>query len=202
MEGSHLRIILTLIIILFLFQGKSNAWEKVKEKNGITVYTRKREGSGFKEFKAVMLIRTSLSSLIALVDDIEASPLWIDTCKEGTLLRRVSPKETYTYTVNDAPWPVRDRDAVVHNIIEQDPQSGVVTIRTTAVPDYIPEKPDLVRVKKIDAYWRFTPLGDGLVELVYNVYNDPGGNLPAWLVNSAAISQPYNTLINLKEIIK
>jgi hypothetical protein len=34
------------------------------------------------------------------------------------------------------------------------------------------------------------------------VLSDPGGGLPAWLVNAVSISQPFNTLENLTKIVK
>ena len=54
MKKPHLLFTVILVCILLFFQTKIFAWEKVKEENGITIYTRKIEGSNFKEFKAVM----------------------------------------------------------------------------------------------------------------------------------------------------
>ena len=148
-----------------------------------------------------MRIKASLASLIALVDDISTCPQWIDTCVEGRLLKRMSPAETYTHTINNAPWPVKDRDAVVHNRVSQDPENRNVTIHITGVPDYIPSRKGLVRVKMIKGFWKFMPMGNGLVEVVYQVHNDPGGGLPSWLVNSVVVTQPYNTLLNMKKMV-
>jgi hypothetical protein len=186
-----------------LFCGSLNAWEltKADKANGIEICTRHVPNSDFKAYRATMRIKTSLSSLVALVDDISACPLWIDTCTEGRLLKRMNPAETYTYTINNAPWPVKDRDAVVHNIISQNPENRCVTIHITGVPDYIPPSKGLVRVKMIEGFWKFKPMDNGFVEIVYQVHNDPGGGLPSWLVNSVVVTQPYNTLMNMKEMV-
>lgn len=180
----------------------SFAWELAKDDEGVKVYTREIRGSAFKEYRAVMKIRASLSSLVALVDDIAQCHTWIETCTEGKLLKRINPKVSYTYTINRAPWPVSNRDAVVRNTISQDPQSRVVTISIRGVPDYVPEKVGLVRVKKIKGYWRFAPLKNGVVEVLYQVHSEPGGNIPSWLVNSIVISQPFNTLRNMRKVVR
>jgi len=190
--------------VLFLWlilvpQKNAFAWELAKEGKGITVHTREVDGSNFKEYRAVMNIKTSLSSLIALVADISAYPSWIHTCQEGKLLKRISLKEIYAYTINNAPWPVNDRDAIVHNTIIQDNEDQSVTIKIVGVPDYIPPQKGLVRVKMIDGYWRFTPVENSMVQVIYQVHNDPGGDLPSWLVNSVVVSQPYNTLVNMQK---
>lgn len=194
------KIILFFLLILISFET-AFAWELAQDKNGIRVYTRSVDRSSFKEYRAVMNVNTSLSSLIALVDDISSCPDWIHTCEEGRLLKRVSPEETYTYTINKAPWPVKDRDAVVRNAFTHDPENQSVTITITGVPDYIPGEKGLVRVKMIQGYWRFTPVENNMVQVVYQVHNDPGGNLPSWLVNSVVVSQPYNTLLNMKKMV-
>jgi len=63
------------------------AWDLAKEGHGIQVSTRKVSGSKFKEYKGIMTVEASLSSLVALVNDVPAYPKWIDTCKEGKILR-------------------------------------------------------------------------------------------------------------------
>lgn len=201
-----LKTALSAILLFFLFLSLPSplyAWETAKEdkENDIKIYTRKVEGSSFREYKAVMKIRATLSSLVALVDDISACPRWIHTCSEGRLLKRISPKESYTYTVNAAPWPVSDRDAVVLNTISQESPKGPVRIDILGVPDYVHEKKGLIRVKMIRGCWLFTPLGEGMTEVVYQVHNDPGGSLPSWLVNSVVVTQPYNTMINMRKLV-
>jgi len=201
---SLLKFAAVLVMVWAVFLNRLYAWEKVKQDpdTGITVYTRVVNGSSFKEFRAVMQIEASLSSLVALVDDISACPQWIHTCKMGRLLKRISSQASYQYTVNEAPWPVRDRDAVVYQTIRQDPASQCVTIDILGAADYIPPQKDLVRVKGIKGYWKFTPLAGNRVAVIYQVHNDPGGSLPAWLVNSAAVSQPYQTLLKMREMVK
>lgn len=177
-----------------------HAWELAREGTGIQVYTRKVSGSKFKEYKGIMTVEASLSSLIALVNDVAAYPKWIDTCKEGKTLKRISPTESYAYTVNKA-FPVANRDAIVRNVIQQDPETLVVTIDIEGKPDFIPENKNLVRVTHIKGFWRFTPLDQGKVEIVYQVHNEPGGGIPAWLVNSFVVKQPFRTLVNMQKMI-
>lgn len=188
-----------LLLDAFMSPGTAGAWEVAKKGDGITVFTRSVKGSGFKEYKAVMNVKASLSRMVALVEDVAAYPSWIHTCKEGKLLKRINEKETFNYTINEAPWPVKDRDAVVRNKIRQNPGDRTVTIDIKGIPDYIPEKTGLQRVVKIEGFWRFTPLENASVEVVYQVHTEPGGNLPSWLVNSIVVSQPFHTLVNMKK---
>ena len=87
-------------------------------------------------------------------------------------------------------------------MISQDKDTRVVTIKQTAKPDYIPEKKNIVRVQRIEGFWQFTPQEDGSVEIVYQVLSDPGGEIPVWLVNASLVSQPYQTLLKMQEVVK
>ena len=199
-----IRIPFCLFCIWIMFAaipGHIYAWDLAKEGKGIEVYTRKVGGSKFKEYKGIMTVEAPLSGLVALVDDASAYPKWIDTCKEGKTLKRISPKESYVYTVNKA-FPVANRDAIVRNVILQDPETLAVTIEIEGKPDSIPVNEKLVRVTYIKGFWRFTPLDQGKVEVVYQVHNEPGGGIPAWLVNSFVVKQPFRTLVNMQKMVK
>jgi len=45
-------------------------------------------------------------------------------------------------------------------------------------------------------------LGDGRIDVHYEVLAEPGGNIPAWLAQSKVVSVPYDTLMGLKERVK
>jgi hypothetical protein len=187
-----------------LWAGESNKakWTLAKDKRGIKVFTRKVKGIDFKEFKGVMTVKTSLTSLVALLRDAKSMHTWMANCTRVQVLEQISDQETYTYTLSKAAWPVMDRDAILHNVIFQDKRTLVVAIKQTGKPDHIAHKKNIVRIKRIESVWQFTPKQDGFVEVVYQALSDPSGTLPPWLVNSAVVSQPYGTLLKLRNVIK
>jgi len=209
MERQNLLIILVCFLIIpvvffntIAFSQDNMTWKLEKDANNIKCYTRIVQGSDFKEYKAVTEIKSTLSGLVALIEDMENAPEWIDTCIEGSVLKRLSPKETITYSANGAPWPVDDRDAVVYNRISQEPVTKQVTIELKGKSDYIDEISDRVRIKKLTGFWQLTPKSNDRVEVHYQVHCEPGGNLPSWLVNSVVVDQPYKTLFNMKDYVQ
>ena len=177
-------------------------WKQVKDQHGIQVYTRTIEGFNIIEFKGITRIETSMASLLALIRDIEATPQWVANCTESKILKRISDNETYTYSLSNAPWPVQNRDAVVHNVISIDPKTSVVTVRQTGHPDYMKEKKKVIRVRRLEGFWQFTPKEQGQIEVVYQLLSDPSGKIPAWLINASIVSQPYETLLSMKKIVR
>ena len=207
-KALHNMLIIDFILTFAFFfplssPSRTYAWELEKEEDGIKVFTKKVAGSDFKAYRAIMRVDAKVSSLVELIKDIESYPLWIDTCKKGVLLKKINEYEFLAYTVNNAPWPVSDRDAVVLNTVSQDPATkGSVTINIEGKHSYIPLTSGIIRVKKIKGFWRFVPEKDGLTQVIYEVHSEPGGNIPSWLLNQIVVTQPFNTLKNMKEILK
>ena len=178
-----------------------NAWDLAKEGDGIKVYTKKIEGSDFKAYRAVMLVKSKIPTLVKLIKDIPAYPLWIDTCEKGVLLKELGENECIVYTLNHAPWPVSNRDAVVLNTVSYDSKEESTTIKIQGKHSYIPITNGIIRVKKIKGFWKFVPQKNGFTEVIYQVHSEPGGNIPSWLLNQIVVSQPFNTLKNMKEML-
>lgn len=178
----------------------SAPWELKRSENGIQVFVRSVDDSRIREIRSVTTVLSSLSSLVALVEDMASAHQWVPYCREQRVLAKISDVETFTYTASALPWPLSDRDAVVHNWRSQMPDRTVV-IRFEGAPDYMPEVPGLIRIRRISGFWQFRPLGSGAVEVIYQILSEPAGNVPDWMVNSGVVDQPYNTILNMRNML-
>ncbi|MGL6315704.1 hypothetical protein [Vibrio sp. WXL103] len=68
------------------------------------------------------------------------------------------------------------------------------------MPDFIAREKGKVRIEQINSTWTFTPVSKSQTDVTYQVFTEPGGRLPAWLVNTVAVSQPYKTFLGLREM--
>ncbi len=195
-------LLIQVILICILntsFCFSNNDWHLKKVDKGITVYTRESENSGFEELKAITHLKTSVSSIVALLYDFEAYPAWVYKCGKSGTLKIISEKELIHYQTIMAPWPVDNRDFVVNIKIHQNKKTKVITINSYAMGNYIPVFPGYVRIMKFDGSWVITPQNDGTVEIEYQLLVDPGGYVPAWVVNMVVIEGPFETMTNIKE---
>lgn len=195
-----------IVIGVFIFwQGMysqnspKNEWQLRKQEQGISVYSKDFENSKFKELKSIFQIKTSLTSVVALLKDFESYPGWVYRCGESYKVKQISETVSLHYQTVVAPWPVDDRDFIVHVVIQQDPVTGIVTQKGNAVIDSKPEVKGRVRIKTFKANWKITPLKDGFVQIEYQLMVDPGGSVPAWLVNLAVVDGPFDTALAMKE---
>ncbi len=177
-------------------------WDLKKDKNGIRVYTKSVSGSNFKAFKGETVLDAGLSQVIAVIKDVEAYAEWMPSSKRSEELHHPSEVHQIYYLSTKAPWPVSDRDGVYECRIQHDHNTRTTTVRIKALPDYVPEKDNHVRITRTDGFWRLTDLGDGRTEVHYEVLAEPGGNIPAWLAQAKVVSVPYETLLGMKERVK
>jgi hypothetical protein len=192
--------------LLLFFTLLANAvtdddWKLEKNENGISVFTRTGVGSDFKELKAVTNLNASLSSIVALIKDIPSHTSWIYQCKEARIIKTVNDSEFYYYHETYAPWPVANRYSIIYIKITQDSKTKVVTVASNNTPDVVPDEGGKVKVPKLLATWKFTPLADGTVDGEYQLFVDPGGEVPAWISNMFAVDGPYNSILGMKKML-
>ncbi len=201
-----------LLILIFIFMTTSESWAAstwkqvlIDKKENIKVYYRHTD-DGHIEFKGITYIKSSLNSFIAVFRDVETIPKWVDRTEKVELLKTVSDRDYYVYTVTSAPFPLKDRDGIVRTVTSQDPLTLSVTVSGTSFPDYLPKKKKYVRIKIIESSWKLTPKKNGMVETVFRGYADPGGKIPSWLFRTLSKKilkkSPHKTLKQLKKIIK
>ncbi len=203
-----------LIIIFTLFFSSvvsvveaENPWQLTKEKEGIQVYVRDNPNSPLKIFRGITTIPAKLSSLVAVLDDIKAMPKLLHDCQSAKIIKEVGNTSSTIYVVTKMPWPVKNRDSVVHSVLSQDKKTKKVLIRMQSQPKAVPLKQNRVRVQTMSGYWEFIPLlvdgkSSGKTKVTYELSLDPGGNLPKWLVNTLAVDFPFNTLKNLHKLVQ
>lgn len=189
-----------LFITLSSFQNTYN-WQLKKFENDISIYTRTPENSKYKELKAVYQIKTSLSSIIAVLNDFESFPKWVYRCEKSMALKKDSDNHIIRYQTVVAPWPVDNRDMILEVNSFQDKKTKIVYQKVNSIPDYIPLVKGHVRVREFRALWTLIPLKNGFVEVNYELLVNPGGNIPAWLVNLALVDGPFDTSVKMREML-
>ncbi|MFZ1805964.1 MAG: hypothetical protein WAU36_02015 [Cyclobacteriaceae bacterium] len=106
----------------------------------------------------------------------------------------------YNYVETIFPWPYSNRDMVYRMSINES-INGAVKIALEGLPDYVPEKKGIVRMRKAEGYILLQPMGEK-TELIYEFHSEPGDNIPLWLANNSIAELPFRTLSGLRKILK
>ena len=182
------------------FQVKGQTqWTLKTDEDGIQLYTKSVPGSSYKSLKTVCTLQTSLTSVAAVLLDVQQTKEWVYGTSTSSMLKQESPSAVYFYAEMGMPWPVTNRDFIVKISILQDPVSKVITVLAENYPDYLPEKKALVRIRNSSGKWLIEPLPNGRVRVEYQLYVDPGGVVPASLVNMFLGKGPLESFKSLKK---
>lgn len=172
-----------------------------KDSDSIRVYTCASTQSRFKMIRATFTIDAHLSELAAFILDVQNYTSWQYNTADSKLIQKVNDNEVLYYAHITAPWTVSDRDMVVRLKIVQDSKTHVVTITAKSTAGLVPENEKMVRVPLSDAKWTVVPVGPSRLEVDYHIQIDPGGSIPAWMINMVAAQAPYVSFKNLKDKI-
>lgn len=192
-----------LIVLLMLSCGfvKSYAQENWKfhtEKDGVRVYTKSLLTSKIKALKVECILNASVSQFVSVIMDIDKGAEWVYNTKSSVLLKQVSPSELFYYSEITLPWPAQNRDFIAHIVVSQNPATKTVTIDAPCVSGFVPVKQSLVRVTDSHGKWIVSPLSKKQIKVEYTIAVDPGGSIPAWLVNLVASQGPLESFKMLK----
>jgi len=193
-----------LIIVLFfsaqLFDGKGFAqkWEFIKEKNGIKMYTAKDPKTSFKLFRGEATLNTQMDKVTNMVGNVKNVEWWDKSVREINVIEYVEGKNIKYHLVYDVPWPFSDRDLCVESKITDDPVTGKRVIYSVPLPDVVPEKPGVIRIKNYWQRWIIQPLDKNKIHVILEGYVDPGGSVPAWLYNMVITDTPLKVIMGIK----
>ncbi len=177
------------------------SWKLVRDKNGIQVYTASIEKSKFKSIRVQTVLEGTIPKLMQILGDISKHPEWVYKAKSAIIVKQISPNEFIYYTETTLPWPASNRDAIIHLTMTSDTLQHSLTITAFSEPDLLEKKEGLVRIPYTNAKWQVTESNNQItIDYVFKV--DPGGDLPAWLVNMMADKGPFESFYKLKMKLK
>jgi hypothetical protein len=173
-------------------------WQLVKEGKGISVYSAPAP-SGLKYVKVSASMTGTLETVNAVFRDISRQPNWVYATRRVHLVQRIDNQHLVYYNETGLPWPVSNREVFIRMILNEDPALHTLIIDQEAVPSTQPVPKGLVRVARLTGKWLFRDEGKGRLHADYTLFVDPGGSLPAWVVNLFVVKGPYETFVKLRD---
>jgi hypothetical protein len=175
-------------------------WQLRQDKQRIQVFTREVTGSDYLEVKATTIINAPVDKVVAALGDGSSCSKWRTLCKSSTVLNTVSEQERYIHQVLDLPWPIADRDLVIHSTTIIDPQSQSATVSVESTSKMMPPE-DYVRAQS-NGQFAITVVGEGQVEFAYIMHAELGGDLSPGIINSQLASSTFEDMKLLQALVE
>jgi hypothetical protein len=183
-------------------------WEKYKSENGITGYERKVKDSKYIETRSETVISTPIENLLEVIKDVSSFPKWMYDCKQAIELQNNNDHSRLIYIVQRSPLGSPDRDVIVQANSMVNWKMGTYIISLHSInhdlSQYLDIKTDQHRQKMAEyrGRWEFHLIDRDKTKVIYTVFADPGGYLPAFLVNRIIRKVSFFSLSGLKSIVK
>ncbi len=167
-----------------------HAWEEIERSDqnnshSWISYSKEVNGSKFKAFKIKGIISASpIEAIEALRYRLEQ---WTDFYTEKEAYFEILESDSdslLVYSIFKLPFPFRDRSMCEKFKIKQDPSTGVHQITWQQEWEKAPAEQNIIRMPVAQGSWTFEPMDSTKSLAIYEVYTEPGGNLPAWMYNS------------------
>ena len=202
----QLRLISCLLLLFFYgsylsAQDNPEDWKMIKETEQCTVYTRISTLSSIKEVKIIAIFDTEVDKFMSVLNNVPAYTNWVYKCGKAHRLKTITKNEFIYYVTSDVPFPLKDRDVIIHSKQWFDPEIQGYRIRSVGLPAFIDEETKYVRVPMLSSNWAIQPTEDDKVKVEYQILTEPGGSLPIWLVNLAITSGPLKTMKGLAKYL-
>ncbi len=174
-------------------------WEVLWVKDDITIHTKELAGHNFPVFRGQTIFESNIHVIVSQIVDTTKHMEWMYRCIESRVLKNISASEAVFYNRVDAPFPISDRDIVAYAKVRVNRTGHEILIEFKAIKNILqPEIDGVVRIPKLEGFYRLKILGPNKTHVIYQVEADVAGYIPKFLANLATKRLPAYTLLALR----
>ena len=177
-------------------------WKLRKSNERIKVFSSSEPHSDFDIIKVEAEVDGTIQKLVSILKDVGNNNKWVYKTRRSYRIDSVNADEFLYYAETAVPWPFSNRDVVIKMLFIPDTINKKLIVQATGIPEAIPQKQGLVRIKKFDGYWQVTQESNNKITINYLLKVDPGGSIPPGISNLFVSNGPFETFNNLAKRLK
>jgi hypothetical protein len=158
-------------------------WKETIHDEGIRVFKRLRQGSAYEEVRAEARLAGKVEDFLPFFSEPPNYKKWVYGTLESEIVNRSNPFDFIFLGVFKIPWPFENRELVSRVEISRDVALNEITARLTHADSSLPVNKENVRVTRFESLWKVIPAEEKKVDLSIEMYVEPGGKLPPFIVN-------------------
>ncbi len=190
---------LPLLLVLVASPAWADGWRKLSNDDGILIETREVPDQEMPDTRGTMVMKGEFYEICALIEDVDHTCDWAKRCLGSRVIKRISEAEMIFYSRTTAPWPVQDRDSVLHAIATGLDRGDDVTMKFESITTPLFGPVDgVVRMPVLKGHYRIVRVDDQTTKIEFTVHADIGGWIPTWLSKSLSKAIPFDTLAGIR----
>lgn len=185
-----------IVFILFFVFCFSNIygqeWEFVTQSEQIKVFKRQIAPTNYSEIKVEAILPCGIEELLQVHLDIRAMKEW------STIPIKIIPIKTYGdstqiyFQESIVAWPLTNREVVIKKTYKATHNGVLIAIEN--INGYELTQPDNIKIKEVVGSWKLTPINEKSTHIIYVMYVNPGGDIPAWILETNSAELPINMI--------
>lgn len=179
----------------------STQWSEAINNEGIIVYKRNRAGSAYEEVRAETKMTARIEDFLQVFKDPVNYKKWVYGTLESKQVSRTADLDFVFYGIFKIPWPFENRELFSRVEIHYDDKAKELTARLSDVASSSPVDTELVRVARFESLWKVKSSGRDKVDFSIEMYAEPGGNLPPFIVNLVLSRIQLWSMKNLRDLM-
>jgi len=174
--------------------------EQALDRDWIKVYSTKFDTTAFKEYRAIMTVNANIDTIVKQLVDVKNLKKWNYKTRKSELLKKTSDTSWVFYMTHHLGWPIQDRDHVSKVTLTRNEYERIITI----LPEnrLLKEKPGYVRLTNFKGFWYLKKVSNTQTLVVQQIYGNPGGHIPAFMVNMVITKGPFDTFRELRKRVE
>jgi len=188
-------------LLLFFYNSiyAQNNWTLQKDKDGIKIFNRHSATSSFNDVRVEVDLPGNIEQLAGILLDVNNYTDWAYATRKSELVKQLGPDKLIYYSEIEVPWPATDRYFYAGFELKRDPGGRTMQVISSNISYDGPAPKDLIKVPYSKGSWNVTQVSKKLIHVEYTLELDPGGSLPAWVINLFSSKGPLETFENIRK---
>lgn len=201
MRTSQVYFFSAFFLLFAMFFGHSQKKTNLAlDKEGIKIYLTKLDTTPFKEYRAIMTVKANIDTVAKQILDIKSLQKWNFKTRKSELIRKISDTSWIFYMNHHLGWPVQDRDHVSKvTLIKKEAEQ---TITIFPANNVLKEKEGIIRLTNFKGFWYLKKISDNQTLVMQQIYGNPGGSIPAFMVNMVVTKGPFESFKELRKRVE
>lgn len=159
----------------------------------------KVDGKPLKAYKGIAEINAPADKVFALIEDVNNTDWWDKNLSQIKVLGYEKNRFARYHLIFDMPWPVSDRELYVDAKVTVEPETGIRKITAGPLQVDIPAQKEMIRIDEYRQTWTVRPVNPNLTHVTLEGFVNPGGSLPAWVINMFIVDSPMNSIGEIRK---
>jgi hypothetical protein len=136
-----------------------------------------------RRLKIIFIVEGSVSAILTELRHDDHFPLWMKNCKTYYRVRTVNPDEWYSYVQFSVPWPLYNQDLILHYMVQDHEEKGIIRIHLEGIPDLIKKFDRVTRILHFEGDWIMQELENNRIRVKYSVFTNVKPSYPLWITD-------------------